>query len=369
MAEVVAAIDAIPRIVNTTAAIGGAVMQGVVAGRDTKIGRYTTDYKSDIKAANREAIASAASYIYMNPTDTNHRLAQGYIDKHMSGYQIDRGMSDGEHIVLRNDTERKAIVAFRGTDAGTLADLDADVSLALHGSDYSGIPRFDRALSRFEQARRELDGYDLSVTGHSLGGSQAMWVARNNPGVKAKVFNPGITGPTGKQVLKSEFRNVTGNLLGKRDKYEGSEYNNIDIIRMDGDIVSSGYVSRVGFETTMADGKQVSDTGHLIRPYAHNGANLVNAKYSNTKDHGLSWTLKAHALQNFLTEDQAIEFRDLARLGKGTYVYGDKDGNSTTGNVHFQPAETKAESHTQMTGKMRTGNAYHHHVHTASLDI
>jgi hypothetical protein len=355
----------------------GHVAQLKQAIQDNKIGRYSAGYEQSIANANLDAVASAASYIYARPNNATGNLTQGYLDSNMPGYELDRNLSDSEHIVLVNDSTKQVKVAFRGTDVGTYADLEADVQLATHGRDYDGIPRFDRALNRFEQAQRKFDGYEFTVTGHSLGGSQAMWVARHHPTVKAKVFNPGITGLTSKQATHTGGRNLINRMFHMRDKNEGMEFNNIEILRMDGDIVSSGYASRVGYDATLEDGEKVNDKRSLTRPYGKNGAKLTNAKFSNDSK-GLAWTLKAHALQNFLTEEQSLEYRDLAKISKDMYVYGDKDGNSATGNVHFQPADVKLESHTQTTGHKRTGNAYHedremhhkaHKARVASLDI
>lgn len=356
-------------IVKGAVNAAGVLTQTAVALRDNKKGRYTKDYKSNIAAANTEAVASAASYIYSIPSNANAHLAQGYIDKHAPGYTLDRSLSDNEHIVLRNDATKQAMVAYRGTDVGTPDDIFADVDLAFAGTDYSHIDRFKVALDRFERAKRELSGYSFTVTGHSLGGSQAMWVARHNPSVKARVFNPGITSHNGSQTLGTGIGNALGNMFHMRDKNQGKEYNNIEIVRMDGDIVSSGYTSRVGFEATMADGEKVEKHGHWIRPYGHNGATLVNAKYDDPDTHGLNWTAKAHSLSNFMTKEQAIEFRDLAKISKDMWVYGEDDEHSAAAKDHARPAGAKSESHAQMVDRHRTGNAYHAHVHTASLDI
>lgn len=337
--------------------------------RDTKKGRYTKNYDSDIQSANREAVASAASYIYANPDNVAVGATKEFLRENMPGFEIVKTLSDGSALVLKNDQTKEVVVSYKGTSLGNWKDLEADVTIALEGNDYSHDDEFKRALSRFEDAQRMLRGYNFTVTGHSLGGSKAMWVARHHPSVNAKVFNPGIVGLTGAQKLAMGTRNVADNMFHMRDRTEGQEYNNITILRMDGDLVSGGYVSRVGFEETMADGEKVSDAGHLIRPFGHNGAKLVNAKYTNKKDHGVNWTIKAHALQNFLTEEQSKSYRKLAKIQKTGWIYDDSDGNPVTNAVKEREPVQKTQSSSQLTGKKRVANEYHHKVHTPHIDI
>lgn len=337
--------------------------------RDQKIGRYTSDYKSHIGAANRDAVASAASYIYANPDNLATHATQKFLDENMTGFSIVKDLSDKDALVLRNDSTKEVVVSFKGTSLGNMDDLEADAKLAMHGNDYSSIPQFQRALGRFEDAQRMMQGYKFSVTGHSLGGSKAMWVARHHPSVKANVFNPGIVGLTMEQRTGKGVRNIVDNVFRMRNKTDGQEYNNITILRMDGDIVSGGYASRIGFETKDEDGNLINDHNHFIRPYGTNGAKLVNAKYENKKDHGLNWSTKAHALQNFLTEDQAKSYRVLAKIQKTGWIYDDSDGNPVTNAVKEREPVEKTQSSSQLTGKKRVANEYHHKVHTPHIDI
>lgn len=89
------------------------------------------------------------------------------------GFVIDPRYSNRNRVLLRNDTTREAVYAFRGTDIKNKADLATDVALA---AGYQGVTsRFRNATKYTRAARADLPGYKLTLTGHSLGSSSAAY--------------------------------------------------------------------------------------------------------------------------------------------------------------------------------------------------
>lgn len=102
------------------------------------------------------------------------------------GYGLDTEFSGPDRSVFTKGD--KAYVAFRGTDPLNIADLGTDVMIAL------GMERNTRRFAAsLDVTRKVIDKYGLEnveLTGHSLGGTQAMYV-NDQTGAKASVFNPG----------------------------------------------------------------------------------------------------------------------------------------------------------------------------------
>lgn len=324
------------------ASLGSAYSDLLMSQLDaSQLGRYTKGAEKRVSEANTKAVVSAAAYIYAKDEDR----AQEFIDKHAPGYTIRHDLSDHEHVVMvkGNDVE----ISFRGTDTGNIDDLYADKDIALMGMDYSGSERFDRALQVYREVRVTLGGdKNYSVTGHSLGGSQAMWVARHNPEVKAVVFNPGIVGPTSNQRWGG-VANAMASVFGMRNHNDGEEYDNIEVLRMDGDIVSGGYYSRMGGNMIKnmkdEDGKMLMEPYEVsnalngtfaamappsrwVRPDGDHGIDLVNARYDDPEvsEGSLKWLLKAHGLDNFLTPEQSVSFNDMSGFGEEEASYAER---------------------------------------------
>ena len=308
------AIGTAATVAGASMVLTGAAVTGGMELKQNKTGQYTNDYQKDIDDNNQEAVASAVAYIY---SKGGKEKADAYVSQFLPGYSVDARLSSNDHVVLRNDAEKKAIVAYRGTDVGNVSDLAADYHIATKGDDFSESIRFHKAMTDYRNARESLPGYDFTVTGHSLGGAQAMWVARQDPSVNAVVFNPGVVGLTGSQQLaKGAHYAMSGGAPGR-----GSQYDNIKLIRNDGDIVSAGYYSVTGEGTKDADGKEIvnKELGRAWRPGMDHGVRLTNAKFQSDKS-GIGWTLAAHSLDSFLTNEQASIFNSEGGVGKGEVI-------------------------------------------------
>lgn len=90
------------------------------------------------------------------------------------GWEVDPELSNRNRQVFVNHTDKRSIVAFRGTNPKNHGDIGSDVLLALNMRDFSS--RFNNAKKTARDTRKKYGDYHITYTGHSLGGSQASWV-------------------------------------------------------------------------------------------------------------------------------------------------------------------------------------------------
>jgi hypothetical protein len=135
------------------------------------------------------AIASQISYSYYD-NNNDAEATQRILDNYIEGYKFDKEYSyNNGSTIVRPDGS--AILAYRGTRPTNLDDLNADASI-LAGQHRTNIPhpRFIEANNHYQFVKNKYP--NLDITGHSLGGTIADYVARQNE-EKAVVFNPGET--------------------------------------------------------------------------------------------------------------------------------------------------------------------------------
>ena len=145
------------------------------------------------------AVASDIAYEhYYNNLDSNK--SQQKLDDYISGYKLNPELSN-EFAVTLQTPDNKSILAYRGT-AG-MSDIQSDVAIATGRhrlpkeiieranqlQENSLLPqRFSDAQALYEKVKSTYG--DVVLTGHSLGGSLADYVGRNN-NEKAVTFNQG----------------------------------------------------------------------------------------------------------------------------------------------------------------------------------
>lgn len=97
-------------------------------------------------------------------------------------------LSDANQLTFFDKQRGKAVVAFRGTQLNNARDLFTDVAI------FFGVerltPRFRAAVDTAERARKRYGKDNVEFTGHSLGGTQALY-ATNKTGLPSYAFNPG----------------------------------------------------------------------------------------------------------------------------------------------------------------------------------
>lgn len=103
-------------------------------------------------------------------------------------YSVLKEFSSPDHVAFFNRDTGNAILAFRGTNPSNVRDLGTDVAIA---TGLQGItPRFADAGRVTKQLVDKFGRGNVHVTGHSLGGSQALHAAGRH-GVEAHAYNPG----------------------------------------------------------------------------------------------------------------------------------------------------------------------------------
>jgi hypothetical protein len=147
--------------------------------------------------------------------------AYGGQDMSHLGYIIDPEHSNRNRTTYQHRESGKAILAFRGTDLQSkskMGDLGSDALLALglHG-----------LSSRFRNAKKATDAViekygkdNLTVTGHSLGASQALYV-NSKRSVQAHAFNPGVS-PS--MVRKNLMDTLSAQLFKRKPKSNATVY-------------------------------------------------------------------------------------------------------------------------------------------------
>lgn len=103
------------------------------------------------------------------------------------GYDLSKKYSSPDRAVWVAQDRSHAILAFRGTNPKNLRDVGTD---ALLGAELSGFSsRFQNAENITKQLIKDFGKEGVIVTGHSLGGSQALHVSKKY-GVYAEAYNP-----------------------------------------------------------------------------------------------------------------------------------------------------------------------------------
>jgi hypothetical protein len=156
------------------------------------------------------------------------------------GWQKDVSLSGPDHAVFHK--EGKAKIAYRGTDVKNKRDLGTDALITLGLQDHSS--RMKRAVRTADQVTAKYGKENVSLTGHSLGGSQSLHVSRKR-GLGATGFNAAMS-PV--------------DLLRKRT------YSNFHLVTTANDPISkfTHSVGRIGKKTTV---KQTKFNPHSLSNY------------------------------------------------------------------------------------------------------
>lgn len=135
--------------------------------------------------------------------------AYGKRDVSKLGYTVDPELSN-QNATTYVDPQGNAVVAYRGTVPTNKEDLEADAHIMVGSRKHK---RFDDAVDLGKRAKQKY-GDKLQVTGHSLGGTQALHV-NNQLGISAHAYNPGAT--IGDKVTNANVRVVRddGDIIAK----------------------------------------------------------------------------------------------------------------------------------------------------------
>lgn len=147
----------------------------------------------DLKAVNKAVFAHAA----YDPDS---------YDPAKTGYLVDKEASGPNHTTFYNPVNKKAVVSYRGTDVKNTSDLLADGFIFAGAESLSA--RFREAERTANAVTQKYGSANVSVTGHSLGGAQALYVNRRL-GLEADAYNPGA----GLETAKRGFVDRTARVL------------------------------------------------------------------------------------------------------------------------------------------------------------
>lgn len=140
-----------------------------------------------------------------------------------TGYVVDKDKSNRSIIYFKNDAEKKATIAHRGTSVKHKEDIQSDMHLAF-GKDSKDLSKRRRRTEKLVKATPH--DYEITLTGHSLGGHSAMDSAVKSKNVRDRVkhihtyngaFSPFTKNP-GKKVkadldAKTTHHRVAGDLV------------------------------------------------------------------------------------------------------------------------------------------------------------
>jgi len=142
------------------------------------------------------AVLSKAAYENYKTNDTKE--TQKTIDDYNIGYTVVEDLTEPEYVTAINEEQRKIVVAFRGTDSTltNISDDIADLEIAAGLAEtpiLSYVPsRFKTGENIYKQVKEQYPDYELNLTGHSMGGTVARYLADRYK-EKAVVFSPGAT--------------------------------------------------------------------------------------------------------------------------------------------------------------------------------
>ncbi|NDD83970.1 hypothetical protein EBZ38_06795 [bacterium] len=130
-------------------------------------------------------------------------LKSGYGDKrsieYLSSkhYELNNTLSDSNQQVYINNESKKILFNVSGTH--NLNDVYTDLFLAF--GRLKNTKRYREARDRIQKVRDYYKDYEVTVTGHSLGGAIAQYIAK--PSEKVYTFNKGAT--IGQKTRKNEI--------------------------------------------------------------------------------------------------------------------------------------------------------------------
>lgn len=143
---------------------------------------------SDKEKYDTYAMLSKVAYESDDPMAALEKRAKESDDPAAKRFRVDTDLSDKDHVTFVDSTTGKAVVSFRGTDVTNTSDLFADAAIFFGVQDHTS--RFKRAVKVTDAAVAKYGKENVDVTGHSLGGSQALYATKVT-GVPSYAYNPG----------------------------------------------------------------------------------------------------------------------------------------------------------------------------------
>lgn len=157
-----------------------------------------SNVSADLPIAVDIPLAVLSKAAYENYKSNDIKETQKMIDDYNIGYTVVEDLTEPEYVTAVNEEQQKIVVAFRGTDSSLtniyddIADLEIAAGLA-ETPILSYVPsRFRTGENIYKQVKEQYPDYELNLTGFSLGGTVARYLADRYK-EKAVVFSPGAT--------------------------------------------------------------------------------------------------------------------------------------------------------------------------------
>ena len=113
-----------------------------------------------------------------------------YTNETPTGFKKNKELSDRRSKVYEDTKTGDIYMAFRGTDVQKTNDLIADGFIL--GGMQGLSPRFRGSADKLKRTQKKFPDKRIITTGHSLGGSQSVWLGKNYNGIHASYgFNAG----------------------------------------------------------------------------------------------------------------------------------------------------------------------------------
>lgn len=164
-----------------------------------------------IKTMHKYALLSNVAY---DTSKHGRDIAQRNLNKHLPGHFVVPKFTDNNSAVVVKNAPNKqpeATISYRGTNIFNPSDLLADASV-ITGLNVS--QRFAEAENKYQLVKKEYPNANIITTGHSLGATQALEVAKRNNLVSHN-FNIGSSpfSPSNQEGKTSHVYHTIGDII------------------------------------------------------------------------------------------------------------------------------------------------------------
>ncbi|MBP6910904.1 hypothetical protein KBC03_04930 [Patescibacteria group bacterium] len=163
--------------------------------------------------------------VYLNPFER---------PRHIFGYELDEKFNEFEYALYVNHALKTRIIGYRGTEFTEVKDYISDLHIVFGTQSWND--RFNVSVHVYEEAKKLYPDYKARVTGHSLGGTIAYFIAKKFLPDRCTVFNPGSSAnPTFAQLIADT-------------QLQADRTRHVFTYRISGDVVSA--LSVIGYTRT-----------------------------------------------------------------------------------------------------------------------
>lgn len=203
------------------------------------VGKIRADDR--IKEMRRYSILTKAAYDYYDKNG-DIKAVEDEVQKYLPKHTIVPEHSDNNSIVatkIGNDGVRDVIISYRGTRPSNPGDLAADTQILLglpaERLGNTAVHRFREAENKYKAVKAAYPDADISITGHSLGASQGLFVAKKYD-EKAHLFDVGSSpadliftpqtnnNPVDIYYTPGDLISTSNSLLDKKDRLHKIEH-------------------------------------------------------------------------------------------------------------------------------------------------